>query len=1464
MDYRNLLLTQPVPPASQGGRLVCLVQRPGAARQSLAERLQDAGYDVRLHDDLDALQHFLARGGRPVTVVLDVDRQGLDSCQYQSLSGIGVGGDGGIALLILSERDDLSLRLAARANGVGGFLVHPVDPSTVVDRLDEMTAGTAAESTRVLVVDDDPLQLSVVESILRSGGFTVRTLNDPMRLLELDDAFRPDVLVLDVHMPGVSGVDLAAVMTDRALQQGRDLPTLFLSGERDVSLQMQALRAGGDDFLQKPVDAVHLIDAVAARARRSRVNNKLQLRLSRALYALRREHTVLDRHAIVSAADSAGNIIYANDRFCEISGYSRHELLGQNHRIVKSGEHPSSLYDEMWATISKGQVWQGEICNRSKDGRLYWVQSTIVPFVDSNGLPYQYLSIRTDVSRIKRDEKVLRILVDSTAAVTGEAFFQKSVEGLATAMGVRMAFIATRESASSTVCRTLALWDQGGLKENFSYDVRHSPCENVLEKGLTLCATGVAQSYPQDQWLAVEGFDSYVGIPLLAADGSVLGHMGVLHDRALPNTDEIVTYLRVFADRVAAEMSRRRIEETLLAHRERLRRGQLYANIGTWDWNIQTGELVWSEKIPVLFGYPAGDLDTSYENFLQAVHPEDRQAVIDAVNACVERDVPYEIEHRVVWPDGTVRWLLERGAVVRDEGGRPLHMLGVVQDVDDRKRAEQALQAKTELLNETQALAHLGAWSVDLQTGRMVWSEQLYAISGLDASLPPPPFSELRQLFLADGWDRLDAALRRAVEHGIAFELELALRLPDGSEGWAWVRGERIQDVNGRPVELRGMVQDISGRKRAENSLAQSERELLKAQALAQIGSWSADVRSGELNWSEEIYRIFGHEPHSFAPSVKAFQDAVHPDDRALVQASEQRAAQTGLHDVVHRIVRPDGVIRHVHELARAELDAQGNVVRLTGTVQDVTEQVEAEARLRETELRFAFAVEGAGDGIWDWDIATGAMPLSGHYEAMLGYAKGELEPTLAAWVQSVHPDDLERVQRDLTDYLEGRSSVYAPELRLRCKDGLYKWILCRGTVVKADAEGRPLRMIGIHSDISDQKKTQEALIEAREVAERANKAKSEFLSNMSHELRTPMNAILGFGQLLQYDDSLSEENRDNVEEILKAGRHLLGLINEVLDLAKIESGRIDLFLEAVEVRPLAEECLRLLSAEASKRRVTIYNKCPPALCVRADRMRLKQVLVNLFSNALKYNRAGGELRVEVQPMPGGRLRITVDDTGKGIAPERLEELFQPFNRLGSENSGIEGTGIGLTITRRLVEMMGGSVGVHSELGQGTQFWIELSMDSAPLSGLDVPSVATTADTADANATEAGTHEVLYIEDNPANIRLVKQILERIPRVVLYSALTPTLGLELARTRTPALILLDINLPDMDGYQVLRLIRTIPALADVPVVAITANAMPGDVQRGLAAGFADYVVKPLDVVEFTETVARLLQPGDRA
>jgi PAS domain S-box-containing protein len=376
----------------------------------------------------------------------------------------------------------------------------------------------------------------------------------------------------------------------------------------------------------------------------------------------------------------------------------------------------------------------------------------------------------------------------------------------------------------------------------------------------------------------------------------------------------------------------------------------------------------------------------------------------------------------------------------------------------------------------------------------------------------------------------------------------------------------------------------------------------------------------------------------------------------------------------------------------------------------------------------------------------------------------------------------------------------------------------------------------------------------AKFVAEKANLAKSDFLSSMSHELRTPLSAILGFAQLMESGSPApTVSQKRSIDQILQGGWYLLELINEILDLALIESGKLSLSLEPISLAEVLRECQDMIEPQAQKRGISVaFPQFEIPYSVQADRTRVKQVLINLLSNAIKYNKAGGSVVVDHLMSSPGRIRICVKDSGEGLSADKLAQLFQPFNRLGQEASGEEGTGIGLVTTKRLIELMGGSIGAESTVGTGSVFWIELNLSTERQPAL-VPPISSAAAHAPIK-TDASLSTLLYVEDNPANLMLIEDLIARRSDIRLLSARDGNRGIEIARTSRPDVILMDINLPGISGIKALKILADDPITAHIPVIALSANAMARDIQKGLEAGFFRYLTKPIKVNELMETL----------
>jgi PAS domain S-box-containing protein len=530
---------------------------------------------------------------------------------------------------------------------------------------------------------------------------------------------------------------------------------------------------------------------------------------------------------------------------------------------------------------------------------------------------------------------------------------------------------------------------------------------------------------------------------------------------------------------------------------------------------------------------------------------------------------------------------------------------------------------------------------------------------------------------------------------------------------------------------------------------------------------------------------------------------------------------------------------------------------------------IERTAEVKASEERFRLLVDGVKDyAITMLDAQGCVVSWNAGAERIKGYRADEIIGRHCSCFLT--PEDIERGRpaHDLElAAASNRSEIEGWRLR---KDGSRFWANVVLTAVR-DEDNALQGFAQITRDITERKKAEDAMLQAnddlerrvaartaeladanaglhsaKEEAEKANRAKSEFLSRMSHELRTPMNSILGFGQLLERD-TLTSRQQERVGHVCKAGRHLLHLINEVLDISRIESGHLELSIEAVHVNGVLREALDLLRPLASERQIQL--ELAPGVDfswhVMADCQRLKQVLLNILANAIKYTRHGGEVVVSCAEVPGQKFQIRVRDTGTGVAAENIARLFTPFERLGADQSEIEGTGLGLAVSKRLVEAMGGTIGAESVVGEGSTFWIALSAAEAPSGHRHGGAPVANDRGADSSSTTRRT--ILYIEDNLANLALIEDLLGERPDLRLMTAMQGRVGLDLAIQHKPDLTLLDLHLPDMPGWEVMVELRACEATRDMPIVAVSADATPAQIKRILAAGANDYVTKPIDV-----------------
>ena len=681
----------------------------------------------------------------------------------------------------------------------------------------------------------------------------------------------------------------------------------------------------------------------------------------------------------------------------------------------------------------------------------------------------------------------------------------------------------------------------------------------------------------------------------------------------------------------------------------------------------------------------------------------------------------------------------------------------------------------------------------------------------------------------------------QSITSGNVWQGEVCNKAKDGSLYWVESSVFPVLNIAGQPEKYISVRTDITHLKSIEECL-------LEVQSLASLGNWQADVQTGALEWSDTIYDIFGFDKQNFEPCIEAFKASIHPDDIALVVESEQRAEETGVHDVVHRIVRPDGEVRYIHELARAFRDENGELIRLAGSVQDVTDMKRVEEALKISESRLNMSQTFANIGTWDYNIQTGDLFWSERISPLFGGPEQELETTYENFVNALHPDDRQKVLDAVTDCIENNAK-YEIEHRVVWENGTIRWLLERGNVLR-DRDGAPLNMLGVVQDITQRKETEQKLYQATKRAERSDRAKSEFLSRMSHELRTPLNAIIGFAQLTQMSLKNESEQRQ-VENILNAGEHLLNLINDVLDLSKVEAGQMEFAIENICLNDVINSAFQMTEFYAQEHDVQLLlpESLNMTVTVLADFMRLKQVFINLISNAVKYNKPQGQVSIRVE-QDGTYALIHIEDTGIGVPPELIDKLFIPFNRLNQEFSDIEGTGIGLAITKRFIDEMQGDIAVQSVQGKGSTFTVKIPLAAKSTNVSEVSSQETPQEIKAAI-------KVLCIDSDTQHLRSLRELFSEIDAHIKFLA-SPTggAGVAIATREEPDLILMNIDLPDASSTELLTELRSLSALHSCRIIALHTRESLTDSEMMQLSAFDHYLLKPFKVSDIISEIER--------
>ncbi len=907
-----------------------------------------------------------------------------------------------------------------------------------------------------------------------------------------------------------------------------------------------------------------------------------------------------------------------------------------------------------------------------------------------------------------------------------------------------------------------------------------------------------------------------------------------------------------------------------------LETAQEFGRLGVWERDVRSGKGRWDRHVFAFWGLPASDETPDYSEALKRVHPDDFKALIplDAVRPAGR----YSQRYRVLHADGSVRWIHSQWEIKIGADGLPEHAIGIMMDDTEAHERARSLDSAAAQLKLAVDMGNVVVWRHDLATNRLQYNPRGYEVLGLPSRADGLSLEEIRALTHPDDLPRILANAAEAAASNLPVDVESRYRSSAGD--WRTLLTRRVaqRSLAGELTGFIGVSLDVTDKVRHSRRAERLTHRLNAAAAAGRMGLWTTTPGTDGVEWNAQMFELFDMvgEP---APLWRDWlQRCVAHDDVERVKHATLAYLKAGRGDfeIEFRIRRRDGsprwiVLRSSVERADGDTDtdaeadpyadtgtdANGNRRRLFGIAMDVTERRAATTALHAASARAALIARSAGIGTWETtDVGSPAV-----WDDQMFQLRNLVPRSMALSREErlalVHPDDVGLVV-DAFAGLHGTNGPSAYEFRVRLPDGSYRWLASRSTLLR-DEQGQPVKRVGVNWDVTDAKSAELARQQAA-LAARDNIAKTHLLSRVSHELRTPLNAVLGFTQLLQLEarTSATPGSLDKLGHIRAAGEHLLALIDDLLDLSSLESGTLKLDLKPVPVAAAVREALPLVQQLAAEHVVRLRTG-PLAGTAHADPTRLRQVLLNLLTNAIKYNRRDGEVVVDsVLGAEPGRVLLRVRDSGRGMRSDQLAQLFEPFNRLGVDGEGIDGSGIGLTIVKALVEGMQGRITVTSEPGLGTTFEVDLPARAAQASAGYAPAPAR-APTPPTGLVRSA--QVLYIEDNEVNVLLVEELVRGVQGMRIVSEPTGTAGVARAATLQPDLILIDMQLPDFDGFEVLRRLRASSVTSHTPCIALSANAMPEDIARAREAGFDDYWTKPVKFKEFIHALEQRFPLG---
>ncbi len=1334
----------------------------------------------------------------------------------------------------------------------------------------------------ILIVDDDADLLVTMTDILKIMGFESTSAQTGSAALTQIESRDFDAALIDLNLGDISGLDVLAGIKARS----PETECILLTGHATQDSVIQAMQMNAFGYFQKPFDMKQVLLSIQRAVEKSR--SARALRESEARF----RRLVEGAPDIVYTFSSKRGGIYYSPRVEQVLGYSA-EYLYEHPLLWNESVHPDdrARISETVRAIEVGKFFDIEYRIQDAQGNWRWLRDRSIGHnISSDEALIE--GVATDITERKRVEEALR---------TSEARWQFALEGsgdgvwdwdaLSNTVFFSRQWKAMLGHTEDEVGNSLDEWSKRVHPEDYSKCLedlnRHFAGETPVYQNehRVLCKDGTYK-WILDRGKVIEWTD----------DGK---------PRRVIGTHADIT-------------ERKQVVDVLSRSEENLNKAQHYARVGSWTWNIKTNQLNWSDEMYHIFGIDKAAFTGNLADVIaRAIHPDDREKVDQANLNVSEQGKPIPLEYRVVWEDGTIRvvWA-EAGELVLDEEGKPSLLSGIVQDITERKQAEEELRLHSTII----ANMVEGIYLIRLRDGIIVYAnptfEHLFGyghneIIGKHVSIVNAPTDE--------NPEKIAGKIMEVIEKTGMWTGEIRNIKKDGTLFWSFANVSLFNHPEHGKVMV-AVHSDVTERKQTEDALARTNLRLQSLRLIdhallgAAVEGGSADMEAlhhlailvpcgkisiialDEITDSARIIARVAdenlsvsriNEPVSISQlrlkemqneeiaAVKlgigksnSFEKKLYTAGaRALVKAP--LIVQGKLIGVlVMSSVDPDFFTEEYLEIIKdvsAQLALSLHHENLLNEIRRHAEQLEKRVQDRTAEIeatrqRLELAVKAGEIGVWELNFKENKVVWDARMHLIHGTNPDDFDNSVDTWWQIIHPQDVKRAQKHFQEALN-LTGLFVDEHRILRPDGSLRYITANA-VVLYDTEHNPERMIGVNVDVTEREEVEETMRLTNLEMERALRIKDEFLANMSHELRTPLNAVMGISESLleQTIGVLNEKQQKYIATINESGVHLLSLINDILDLSKIEAGRMELNVTDVPIKSLFESSFRMVKEMAQKKNISIiFEEDQRAENMRGDPRRLLQMLVNLLSNAVKFTPEGGKAGVQVLADPDlGEIKLEVWDTGIGIAEEDIPRLFQSFVQLDSNLSReYSGTGLGLMLVMQMARLHGGNISVQSQFNQGSRFIISLPWSPAEQQGLAAgEKIEKTESDQPSESTRVG--NILLIEDTESIVMLVSDYLQGRGHHLLV-ARDGSSGLMMAEIERPDLILLDIQMPGMDGFEVIEKLRTDALFKDIPVIALTALAMPGDRERCLAAGMTDYISKPIHLKEMIRMIEFYLE-----